>query len=531
MSELENQQAVSEAAATIEEAAPTPEIDEVGQNPEEAALVVEEEAALVLEEEAILIVEEEAILIVEEEAALVLEEEAVLVVEEEVAPNEEPEPSIKAEEPKPAPRVRAAAPAQESPEALMEAYISRTFKEGEIIKGTVVKVENDSILVDIGYKSEAVIPLKELSRTPVNTAGEVVKEGEEISCYVVKVEDNQGNIICSKRRADYEMAWATIKRAFADQTVLEAPVARNVKGGVLVDMGIWGFVPRSQVGTSLRGGRSPVGQELRLVVIELDEENRKFTCSARKVEEAEREKAKDKVFTQLKEGSVLSGKVARITNFGVFVDLGGVDGLIHISELTWGALRHPSKFVAVGQELSVKVLKFSPEEGKISLSLRQVEADPWEKVELKYPVGSTAQGKVVKLGKYGAIVELERGISGLVHISELSDDKVARAEDLLKVDADVLVKVINLKKSLRRITLSMKQTELEREVPPPRRDRERDFRDRGERGERSERAPRDRGDRGDRSDRGDRDRKGSSDSDETLGTLGDFWKELNKEEN
>jgi predicted RNA-binding protein with RPS1 domain len=529
VSELENQQAASEAAATEEEAVPTPEIEEVGQNPESATLVVEETPAPVEETPAPI---EEAAPIPEIEEVSE-KPEAALVVEETPAPVEEPEPSIKVEEPKPAPRVRAAAPVHESPEALMEAYISRTFKEGEIIKGTVVKVENDSILVDIGYKSEAVIPLKELSRTPVTTASEVVKEGEEISCYVVKVEDNQGNIICSKRRADYEMAWATIKRAFQDQTVLEAPIARNVKGGVLVDLGIWGFVPRSQVGTSLRGGRSPVGQELRLKVIELDEENRKFTCSARKVEEEEREKAKDKVFSKLKEGSVLTGKVARITNFGVFVDLGGVDGLIHISELTWGALRHPSKFVAVGQDLSVKVLKFSPEEGKISLSLRQVEADPWDKVELKYPVGSTAQGKVVKIGKYGAIVELERGISGLVHISELADEKVARAEDVVKVDADVLVKVINLKKSLRRITLSMKQTELEREASPSRRDRERDFRDRGDRGERSERS-RDRGDRGDRGDRdrGDRERKASSgDSDETLGTLGDFWKELNKEEN
>ena len=525
MSELENQKAVSEAAASIEEAAPTPEINEVGLNPEEAAPVIEEEAILIIEETPDLVIEEEAILIIEETPDLVIEEEA--------APKEEPEPSIKPSSEVKAPKVRTAAPAQESPEALMEAYISRTFKEGEIIKGTVVKVENDSILVDIGYKSEAVIPLKELSRTPVSTAGEVVKEGEEISCYVVKVEDNQGNIICSKRRADYEMAWATIKRAFADQTVLDAPVARNVKGGVLVDLGIWGFVPRSQVGTSLRGSRSPVGQELRLKVIELDEENRKFTCSARKVEEEEREKSKDKVFGKLQEGAVLTGKVARITNFGVFVDLGGVDGLIHISELTWGALRHPSKFVAVGQELSVKVLKFSPEEGKISLSLRQVEADPWDKVELKYPVGSTAQGKVVKIGKYGAIVELERGISGLVHISELSDEKVARAEDVIKVDADVLVKVINLKKSLRRITLSMKQTELEREASPSRRDREqRDFRDRGDRGERSERS-RDRGDRGDRGDRdrAERERKASGDSEETLGTLGDFWKELNKEEN
>jgi predicted RNA-binding protein with RPS1 domain len=551
VSELEKERTASETAAPSPEVAPTPEVleatvpvvetptaeEEVTPAPapfEEApklAPVEDEEpkhAPAPARRTRTAPVVETPLMVEEATPAPAPFEEAPKLAPVTVEP--QPAPALVEEAPKPAPRPRL--PSQpESTEAMMEAYLSRTFKEGEIIRGTVVKVENDSILVDIGYKSEAVIPLKELSRNPVNSASEVVKEGEQIDCYVVNVEDNQGNIVCSKRRADYEMAWATIKRAFTEQIVLEAPVARNVKGGVLVDMGIWGFVPRSQVGTSLRGAKSPIGQTLRLKVIELDEENRKFTCSARKVEEEEKEKAKDKVFTQLKDGAVIKGRVARITNFGVFVDLGGVDGLIHISELTWGALRHPSKFVSVGQDLSVKVLKFSPEEGKISLSLRQVEADPWEKVELKYPVGSTAQGKVVKIGKYGAIVELERGISGLVHISELSDEKVGRAEDVVKVDADVLVKVINLKKSLRRITLSMKQTELEREASPPRRERS----DRPERSDRSDRG--DRGERGgeryrdrDRSDRSDRERKDPAEKEETLGTLGDFWKELNRED-
>lgn len=356
--------------------------------------------------------------------------------------------------------------AENSPDKLLEQYISRTFKEGDLIKGVVVAVEVDSALVDIGYKSEGVVPLRELSREPVSSAKDVVKAGDELTLYVLKVEDDQGNIILSKKRADYEKAWASIKEAFQQEKVVEAPVARHVKGGILVDMGIWGFVPRSQIGSKLRGNRSLVGENLRLKVIELDQENRKFTCSARKVEEEEKELRKSQVFTKIKEGDVVTGKISRIVDWGVFVDVGGVDGLIHISELTWGALKHPSKFVSVGEDIKVKVLRVVPEEGKISLSLRQTEPDPWGKVELKYPVGSTAQGKVVKLGKYGAIVELEKGISGLVHISELADEKVNRPEEVVKLGDDVLVKVINLKKSDRRITLSMKPTELEKETPP-----------------------------------------------------------------
>lgn len=356
--------------------------------------------------------------------------------------------------------------AENSPDKLLEQYISRTFKEGDLIKGVVVAVEVDSALVDIGYKSEGVVPLRELSREPVSSAKDVVKAGDELTLYVLKVEDDQGNIILSKKRADYEKAWASIREAFQQEKVVEAPVARHVKGGILVDMGIWGFVPRSQIGSKLRGNRSLVGENLRLKVIELDQENRKFTCSARKVEEEEKEVRKSQVFTKIKEGDVITGKISRIVDWGVFVDVGGVDGLIHISELTWGALKHPSKFVSVGEDIKVKVLRVVPEEGKISLSLRQTEPDPWGKVELKYPVGSTAQGKVVKLGKYGAIVELEKGISGLVHISELADEKVNRPEEVVKLGDDVLVKVINLKKSDRRITLSMKPTELEKETPP-----------------------------------------------------------------
>ncbi|MGB9553423.1 MAG: S1 RNA-binding domain-containing protein [bacterium] len=176
-----------------------------------------------------------------------------------------------------------------SPETLLEKYISRTFKEGELIKGLVVAVENDSALVDIGYKSEGIVPLKELSREPVASAKDVIKVGDELTLYVLKVEDDQGNIILSKKRADYEIAWAKIREAFQEGKVVEAPVARHVKGGVLVDLGIWGFVPRSQIGSKLRGNKSLVGETLRLKVIELDEENRKFTCSARKVEEEEKE--------------------------------------------------------------------------------------------------------------------------------------------------------------------------------------------------------------------------------------------------
>lgn len=358
-----------------------------------------------------------------------------------------------------------------APETLIEEYISRTFKEGELIKGVVVQVENDCALVDIGCKSEGVVPLKELSREPVSSAKDLVKVGDELTLYVLEMDDEQGNIVLSKRRADYEIAWANILDAFKEGKVIEAPIVRQVKGGVLVDMGIWGFVPRSQIGSRPKGGQSLIGQNLRLKVIELDEENRKFTCSARKVEEEEKEKKKVEVFSKVKEGDILTGKVSRIVDWGVFVDLGGVDGLIHISELTWGALKHPSKFVSVGDEVKVKVLKVLPEEGRISLSLRQTEPDPWEKVELKYPVGSTAQGEVVKLGKYGAIVELEKGISGLVHISELSEQKINRAEDVVKIGDTVLVKVLNLKKAQRRITLSMKQTELENTPPPPRRSR------------------------------------------------------------
>lgn len=331
------------------------------------------------------------------------------------------------------------------------------LKPGDIVKGTVVKVENDSVLVDIGYKSEGVIPIGELSRRRIEHPSEVVKVGDEISVYILRVEGEEGTLKLSKRRADEKEAWKRLVEAKETGAVIEGEAIQEVKGGLIVDVGARGFVPASHVGRGYVADLSKyVGQKLRMKVLELDQPRGRVVLSQRLVLEEEHEKRRKETWDSLEEGQVRTGVVKSLTDFGVFVDLGGVDGLLHVSELSWGRVKHPADVLKEGDTIQVKVLKLDKEKGKVSLGLRQLLPDPWEKVAEKYPEGTIVPVRVTRLASFGAFVELEEGVEGLIHISELSHQRVGKVEDVLSPGQVVNAKVIKVRPAEKRIGLTLK---------------------------------------------------------------------------
>jgi len=344
-----------------------------------------------------------------------------------------------------------------------------TLEPGQIIRGKVVQVGTDEVMVDVGYKSEGRIPLHELGLKPGQTPEDVVSVGDEIEVFVIKVEDQEGNVQLSKRRADSRVAWERLERAKANGEVIEAPVTERVKGGLLVDVGVRGFVPASHVALNyVENLEKYVGQTLRLKVIELDRQRSNVVLSHKQVLEEEYEKAKREAFSRLTEGSVVKGVVRRITDFGAFVDIGGgVEGLLHVSEMAWSRVGHPSEVVSEGDTINVMVLKVDPENDRISLSLKEALPDPWLTVGKRYQVGDIVTGTVTRVVDFGAFVKLEDGIEGLVHISQLSDRHVTKPSEVVSPGQTVDVKVVSLDEAKRRIGLSIKQT-IERPPPPPR---------------------------------------------------------------
>lgn len=329
----------------------------------------------------------------------------------------------------------------------------------DVVTGTVVKINPDEVMVDVGGKSEGVIPIKELSFQKDPDVEDIVKVGDEIQVMVIKMENNEGHMVLSKKRADQEKAMDELQQKFDNGEVIEAKVVSDVKGGVIVDIGARGFVPASHLDTKYVDDiKSFVGNTYRFKIIEFDPnpENRKIILSRRVVLEEEEKAAREQFWANIEEGQVLKGRVQRIANFGAFVDLGGVDGLLHISEMGWGRVKQPTDVVSVGDEIEVYVLSADREKGKISLSLKKLISNPWDNAAEKYPAGSVHTGKVVRIAPFGAFVALEDGVDGLVHISQIAWEHVDKVEDALSIGQEVQVKVLEVDEDRKRISLSIK---------------------------------------------------------------------------
>jgi len=331
-------------------------------------------------------------------------------------------------------------------------------EDGQIVNGTVVKIDKDEVLLDIGYKSEGVIPSRELSiRNDVNPF-EVVKMGEELEALVLTKEDKEGRLLLSKKRAQYERAWGTIETIKEADGVVEGPVIEVVKGGLIMDIGLRGFLPASLVELRrVRDLQPYVGRVLQAKIIELDKNRNNVVLSRRGyLEETQKEQRED-FLANLKPGDVRTGVVSSVVSFGAFVDLGGMDGLIHVSELSWKHVDHPGSVVSVGDEVSVKVLDVDHDRERISLSLKATQQDPWQEFAGSHRVGELVYGRVTKLVPFGGFVQVGDGIEGLVHISEMSAHHVESPEQVVTPGEELWVKIIDLDLARRRISLSIKQ--------------------------------------------------------------------------
>jgi small subunit ribosomal protein S1 len=331
------------------------------------------------------------------------------------------------------------------------------FDEGDLVTGTVVKIEHDEVLLDIGFKSEGVIPSRELSiRKDVNPE-DVVHLGDTIEALVLQKEDKEGRLILSKKRAEYERAWNRVEEKFQNGENVEGEVIEVVKGGLILDIGLRGFLPASLVDLRrVKDLNAYLGTRIEARVIEMDRNRNNVVLSRRVVLEEARKAERTEILSKLKPGMRLKGTVSSIVDFGAFVDLGGIDGLIHISELSWNHVNHPSEVVKVGQEVEVQVLDVDLNRERISLGLKQTTEDPWRTLVKKYPVGAIVEGTVTKLVTFGAFVDLGDGVEGLVHISEMAKQHVDQPSQVCNVGDKVQVKVMEIDLDRRRISLSMK---------------------------------------------------------------------------
>ena len=332
------------------------------------------------------------------------------------------------------------------------------FDDGDIVEGTVVKVDRDEVLLDIGYKTEGVILARELSIKHDVDPDEIVSVGDEIEALVLQKEDKEGRLLLSKKRAQYERAWGTIERVKEEDGVVTGSVIEVVKGGLILDIGLRGFLPASLVEMRrVRDLQPYVGRELEAKIIELDKNRNNVVLSRRAYLEQTQSEVRTNFLQTLQKGQVRTGVVSSIVNFGAFVDLGGVDGLVHVSELSWKHIDHPSEVVEVGNEVTVEVLEVDFDRERVSLSLKKTQEDPWQAFARTHAIGQVVPGKVTKLVPFGAFVRVEDGIEGLVHISELAQRHVEVPEQVAKVGDEVFVKVIDIDLERRRISLSLKQ--------------------------------------------------------------------------
>lgn len=335
-----------------------------------------------------------------------------------------------------------------------------SLKRGDIVKGRVTKVDDRQALVDVGYKFDGVIPISELSSLHVEKASDVLKEGDEVEVKVLRVNDEEDKLILSKRAADAERAWKELQEKYENGETIEAKVAEVVKGGLVVDVGVRGFIPASHVERHFVEDFSEyVGRTLPLKVLEINPEQNKLILSHKLVLEEEHERKKENTLNNLQAGDVLEGTVQRLTDFGAFVDIGGVDGLVHVSELAWHRVEHPSDVLSEGDKVKVKVLKVDRENERISLSIKETQPGPWDQVADHIRPGDVVTGKVKRLVSFGAFVEVFPGVEGLVHISQISRRHIATPSEVLEEGQEVRVKVLDLKPEQKRISLSIKEAE------------------------------------------------------------------------
>jgi len=332
---------------------------------------------------------------------------------------------------------------------------SVSFKPGTILKGHVVEVAGDSVIVDVGFKSEGFVPLGEFEDVSA------IDPGDEIDVFLEAVEDETGMMILSKRKADRIRGWQRIIETCKEGDKVTGRVSRKIKSGLLVDIGVPVFLPASQVDIRRPGDIGEyVGQTIEAKIIKIDVPRRNIVISRRKLIEEERAEAKNKLLSELAIGQVRKGVVKNIADFGVFVDLGGMDGLLHITDMSWDRISHPSEMVHLDQDIDAVVLNFDKEKEKIALGLKQLTEDPWSKIEEKYPVGARVKGEVVNLTSYGAFIKLEAGVEGLVHISEMSWTKrINHPSDMLNVNDQIEVVVLDVNKDKKEISLGIKQVE------------------------------------------------------------------------
>jgi small subunit ribosomal protein S1 len=347
-------------------------------------------------------------------------------------------------------------PAEERMEDWFRDSVTSEFEEGEVVHGRVVHVGTSEVLVDVGYKSEGTIPIEEFQRH-----GTLPKVGDEIEVYLEAKEDSEGLIVLSKDKADKIKVWDAITQAHEKGLPVEGRVVEVVKGGLAVDVGVKAFLPGSQVDLRpVKNLAGMVGQSIRAKVIKLNRRRGNVVLSRRSVLEEEREEKKKHTLEVLSEGMVLTGTVKNITDYGAFIDLGGIDGLLHVTDMSWGRVGHPSEIFQVGDQVEVVVLHFDRETGRVSLGYKQKSSDPWERVERTYAAGTKARGRVVSLTNYGAFVELEAGVEGLVHVSEMSwTRRVRHPSKLVNVGDEVEVIVLDVNRAAKRISLGMKQVE------------------------------------------------------------------------
>jgi small subunit ribosomal protein S1 len=334
------------------------------------------------------------------------------------------------------------------------------FEEGDVVTGKVVRIDKDEVLVDIGYKSEGVIPSHELSIRKSVDASEEVELGEEVDALVLTKEDQDGRLILSKKRARFEKAWRRIEGAAESGEPVEGTVIEVVKGGLIIDLGVRGFLPASLVDIRrVQNLDDFLGQKIECKVIELNRSRNNVVLSRRAVLEEERKEVRQQILDRLQPGQVVEGAISNIVDFGAFVDLDGIDGLIHISELSWSHVNHPSEILNIGDVVPVKVLDIDRDRQRISLGLKQTQEDPWQRVMDTYNVGDVLEGKVTKVVSFGAFVEILDGVEGLVHISELAQHHVENPREIVNQGDTVRVKILEIDSERRRLSLSVKRVE------------------------------------------------------------------------
>jgi len=341
--------------------------------------------------------------------------------------------------------------------AAVEATL-KFFNDGDLISGTVVKIDRDEVLLDVGYKTEGVIPSRELSIRQDADPNDIVKVGDEVEALVLQKEDKEGRLILSKKRAQYERAWGDVEKVKEVDGVVKGTVIEVVKGGVIVDIGLRGFLPASLIELRRVRDLGPyLGTEVEAKILELDKNRNNVVLSRRALLEQSQSESRSTMMNDLTKGQIRTGTVSSIVNFGAFIDLGGVDGLVHVSELSWKHIEHASEVVEVGQEVTVEVLEVDQDRERVSLSLKATQEDPWQVFARTHAIGQYIPGKVTKIVPFGAFVRVADGIEGLVHISELSSKHVEHADQIVTVNQEVFVKLIDIDLERRRISLSLKQ--------------------------------------------------------------------------